>query len=60
MFDSTREDSLPKILLTISVPIRLLTYPEYSQGNKNRFVPVLAVQFGEVVADMVLFRFGER
>ena len=56
-----REDSQPKILLTKSVPISLLTYPEYSQFHKNRLSPALAMQFGEVAADVVVFfRFRER
>ena len=54
-FDCTREDYQPNILLTKSGPINLLTYPEHSQLNKNRFAPALAMQFGEAAADMVLF-----
>ena len=60
MFESTGEDSRPEILLTKSVGISLLTYLEYSQPNENRFILALTMQLGEVAADMVFFRFGER
>ena len=60
MFENTGEDSQPKVLFARSVQMSLLTYPEYSQPNKNRFVLALAMQFGDVAFDMVLFRFVER
>ena len=43
----------PKILLIKSVRISLLTYPEYSQPNVNRFVLAFATQFGDVAADVL-------
>ena len=48
-----------KFFWTKSVQINLLANPEYSQPNKNTFILALAIQFGEVAADTVLFRFGE-
>ena len=46
--------------MTKSVGISLLTYPKYSQPNKNRFILGLSMQFGKVAADVVLFRFREK
>ena len=60
VFESTGKDSRPEILWTKSVRISLLTYPEYSRPNKNIFILALAMQFGEVPTNMVLFRIGER
>ena len=60
VFESTGEDSRPKSLLTKSVRISLLTYPEYSQPNKNRFILAMAMQFGGVAAVWYSFDFGER
>ena len=60
MFDSTGEDSQPKILLTKFVPVSLLTYPEYSQPNKNRYILALVMQFVKAASDMAFFRFGAR
>ena len=60
VFDRTREDSRPKILLSKSVPISLLTHPEHSQPNKNALTLALAMQFTEVAGNMLVFRFGER
>ena len=60
MFESTGKASRSKILLSRSVRVSLLTYHEYSQLNKTRFILASAMQFGEVAADIVLCQFGER
>ena len=60
VFESTGEGSRAKILLTTSVPVSLLTYPKYSQPNKDKFIIALTIHFGNVAADVVLFRFEER
>ena len=59
LFESTGEGSRAKILLTTSVPVSLSTYPKYLQPNKDKFILALNMHFGNVAADMVLFRFGE-
>ena len=61
VFESTREDSRPKILLTKSVRNSLLTYLNIHSliKNKNRFILALAMQSGKGAANRVLFRFGE-